>query len=823
MHPSFALGGFRPSTDAAAIAHACVGMGTPGMAGAVGALRLGNGTCLIAPNQQQHFKGQNASTSLTSAQKKKAKREANRKSAQKCRQRKKEAIQAIQDENMRLREQQEILHALTDMVFSFVVTFDSAGASHHPPRSSFAGNDGNGSVGQILRNPGWATAAGASLDVAGIEVVVTTCHAGRTGDIESTSKRNDVIHHRKDVASKCSSFAAPRTMQPSSAALIMGSLSRGSLEHQFSRAHDNAQYALVFVSQAVHSTLQYKDNELLGHSFFDILSFDSREQLDRIINTKLEMYASIIQHCRDKHLLRQQEQNNHKSPNMNMGRPRKKPQILKSVPSSLKGRSPKAPDDGVTTSQQRFPDAKHSFPVPSPQPQPSSSRATALLPPLPMVKLVNRTPFAENIAVGEASSHTMDTSVKYTPAMLVGSDASNASITSSSDTTRPQASSAKKSCTSADVAVPNEKSYTKLPCPASTRSNGAPWYRENLPLTCGRFDCTMDKKIISNGGRNFSSPPVCSDPPRNMCRRRRDTNLGEAKQGLRRNVGNSIAGGGIDCDGVGALQFKRDFPRSLPARMGDMERPSENTSDEIAPTVVDLCTQQRVQMMKKDGTVVTANVNGVLSISIDDGVQVVCSVRPVHNQQGEELDCKSENDPDQPLRACELSIMEGATKRPKSDGNIGVEAMQAWGGKRKKMKQQDRKVVSNTNESFGINWIGAHSAQDRGTGGLEQLDTRSSVKLMVRAGSNSSREVSVASDGDAHEGDVDVSRALFLFTVQPNPAGQCSFYLFQCRLRYRFLGSQSAGSYQDNDIFDVDADTSSDSGSDGEARGPKQQ
>ena len=82
--------------------------------------------------------------------KKNAKREANRKSAQKCRQRKKERMQDIHAENLRLQEQQEILNALTDMVFSFVVTFDKrTGAAHRPPRSSFAGNNG-----EVLRKVG---------------------------------------------------------------------------------------------------------------------------------------------------------------------------------------------------------------------------------------------------------------------------------------------------------------------------------------------------------------------------------------------------------------------------------------------------------------------------------------------------------------------------------------------------------------------------------------------------------------------------------------------------------------------------------------------
>ena len=56
-----------------------------------------------------------------------------------------------------------------------------------------------------------------------------------------------------------------------------------------------------------------------------------------------------------------------------------------------------------------------------------------------------------------------------------------------------------------------------------------------------------------------------------------------------------------------------------------------DVSTENESQVFDLCTNLRVQMMRKDGTVVTATANGVLSMSVDDGVRVVCTVRPCHD------------------------------------------------------------------------------------------------------------------------------------------------------------------------------------------------
>ena len=44
----------------------------------------------------------------------------------------------------------------------------------------------------------------------------------------------------------------------------------------------------------MQKTLQYEESELLGHSFFDILSFDSREQLARLLGGKLAEHADSI-------------------------------------------------------------------------------------------------------------------------------------------------------------------------------------------------------------------------------------------------------------------------------------------------------------------------------------------------------------------------------------------------------------------------------------------------------------------------------------------------------------------------------------------------
>jgi hypothetical protein len=380
----------------------------------------------------------------------------------------------------------------------------------------------------------------------------------------------------------------------------------GSSSSQTSR-HTRAasEYPIGYVSASVHTTLQYRDDELLGRSFLDLLSFDSRAQLGGLLNDKLTAHASVIGRRRARRLALAAEQ---------------VAEVAEAAHSAQRSLETLAPRDvrHHNNPTGRRPGSSSHLPF-------SPTRSAVSHAPVAASSSSAATSRAASTCTTGASDHA---SVTTAASEEVASLSSNAAAAGAGDSNNDSGGGSFVSSMhdTSSGCMSHSSSSSGLNGSGSSGSSGQTSNKassEDLGSDPGSEGRPPSENFLCGPTSSVGSSDHASNSAKSS----------GSMEGSNRSAGSSNSGSeGSGSEGSGSgnsspQRLSSGGPRSAAAGNGEVAgRIWAGAVEE--PLVVDLCSHQRVQLRRRDGTVVTAHVNGVVSIAIDGSIEVVCSVRP---------------------------------------------------------------------------------------------------------------------------------------------------------------------------------------------------
>ena len=469
------------------------------------------------------------------------------------------------------------------------VSASAATARRHHARDAIslltnftAGNDRNGNSGSKADDMLVLTASSSMKDVDGAGNAV---RKGEKRPVESSSSAS----RSADVEA-----SSERTEAPTS---------------QTNRHNQRtaSEYPIGYVSASVHTTLQYRDDELLGRSFLDLLSFDSRAQLGALLNDKLKAHASVIGRRRARRLALAAEQ---------------VAEVAEAAHSAQRSLETLAPHDARSTNGS------------SSGRRPGSSSSSNRHPPFsPSRSAVSHA----SVAASSSAATSRAASTSTTGA------SDQASVTTAASEVASLSSSAAAAMAAGDSNGSGGSSFVSSGCMSHSSSSSGLNGSGSSGQTSNKASSEDLGSDPGSEGRHPSENFLCG-PTSSVGSSDQASNSAKSSGSMRsshRSAGSSNSGSegsGSEGSGSGNSSPQRRSSgglRSAPSGNGEVAGRVWAGAEE--PLVVDLCSHQRVQLRRRDGTVVTAHVNGVVSIAIDGSIEVVCSVRPCRDPMPSQL------------------------------------------------------------------------------------------------------------------------------------------------------------------------------------------